>query len=86
MSVVTVASVHDCGIVIASLLSFYTLGNMFLYGQSIYGLGKFHDNNPSQFSQLSNFVFAMTLMTGCAMLEVRHDTRYEQAYHSRSQV
>ena len=71
MGVVSVAGVHDCVVMLISLAAFHVLGNFYLYGQSLYGLGKFHDHhNPNLLSRASNLVFIVTLMTCCAVLEV----------------
>jgi hypothetical protein len=77
MELVSFASVHDGGVVLLSLLTFFALGNAFLHGHNIlYGLGKYHDNNSNQMSQVANFVFVVTLMTGCTVLEVRQPLVY----------
>lgn len=73
VGVMSFASVHDCAVVLLSLLTLKVLGKWYLFGQSMYGLGKFHDHhNPNLLSQVSHFVFILTLMTGCALLEVRY--------------
>ena len=71
------ALVHDCVVLVLSLVGFYWLGVVYLTGKSVllYGLGKYHNTcndkrNDNKLIKVSFVVFNMTLMVGGVMLEV----------------